>query len=82
MNQPTVSYPCPWTFTLIGTDEKAIRACVAECLAEKNDRLNTSHHSRNGKYTSLHLDTEVASEDARNRLFAKLMALPAITMIL
>lgn len=82
MDKPTVTYPCRWSFTLIGTDPQAVCDNVAECLPSDAYRLTPSKKSRNGKYVSLHLDTEVASEEARNRLFARLKAAPSVKMIL
>jgi putative lipoic acid-binding regulatory protein len=82
MNTPRITYPCRWSFTLIGTDANAMRAAAAENLPNDTFRLTPSKRSRSGKYTSLHLDTEVASEDDRNRLFAALKANPAIKMVL
>ncbi len=82
MGTPRITYPCRWSFTLIGTDEGSIRNAAAECLGEKTYRLKPSKKSRGGKYISLHLDTDVSSEEERNRLFAALKALPAIRMVL
>ena len=82
MNKPAVTYPCRWSFTLIGTEESAVRAAAAECLAGNVYRLTASRQSRSGKYISLHLDTEVASEEDLNRQFAALKAAPAIRMVL
>lgn len=82
MPKPAVTYPCNWSFTLIGTDGQAIRDSVAACLKPDGYRLTPSNKSRTGKFVSLHLDTKVTSEDARNRLFARLQAAPSIKMIL
>ena len=82
MTSPHITYPCQWSFTLIGTGGKSIRAAAAECLQERPYRLTPSKKSRSGKYISLHLDTEVVSEEDRNRLFAALKAKPAIKMVL
>lgn len=82
MNEPAVTYPCQWSFTLIGSEEKAMRASVAACLKKDTYRLAPSKKSHSGKYVSLHLDTEVVSEDERNRLFACLKDAPVIKMIL
>lgn len=82
MNDPIVTYPCRWSFTLIGVDAAAIRASAEGCLAGREYRLALSRQSRGGKYVSLHLDTDVSSEAARNRLFTSLKAAPAIKMII
>lgn len=82
MNTPQITYPCRWSFTLIGNDEDAMRNAVAEYIAKDTCRLTRSRKSSSGKYASLHLDTEVASEEERNRLFAALKAMPAIKMVL
>ena len=82
MQKPAVTYPCNWSFTLIGTDAEAIRESVAACLKPNVYRLTPSNKSRTGKFVSLHLETEVASEDERNRLFARLQKTPSIKMML
>jgi putative lipoic acid-binding regulatory protein len=82
MDKPTVTYPCRWSFTLIGTDAAAVQASVAACLKSRRYDLTPSNKSRTGKYVSLHLETLVASEDERNQLFARLKAAPAIKMML
>ena len=82
MDKPEITYPCRWSFTLIGTDAQAVSASVAKCLPPESYQLTPSNKSRTGKYVSLHLDTMVASEEARNRLFARLKASAAIKMIL
>jgi putative lipoic acid-binding regulatory protein len=82
MSKPQMTYPCRWSFTLIGSEEKAMRAAVAECLGDDAYRLTPSRKSRSGKYISLHLNTKVASEAERKRLFAALGAMSAIKMVL
>lgn len=82
MPKPAVTYPCNWSFTLIGTDADAIRESVAACLKPNVYRLTPSNKSRTGKFVALHLDTEVSSEEARNRLFSRLQTGSAIKMIL
>ena len=82
MPKPALTYPCNWSFTLIGTDAQAIHDTVADCLKHDAYHLTPSNKSCTGKYISLHLETEVTSEDARNRLFARLQAAPSIKMIL
>ena len=82
MEKPTVTYPCKWSFTLIGSDAAAVQESVAACLKSHPYDLKPSNKSRTGKYVSLHLETPVASEDERNRLFACLKAAPSIKMIL
>lgn len=82
MDKPTVTYPCRWSFTLIGTDASAIQESVEACLKSHRYDLTPSNKSRTGKYISLHLETPVASEEERNQLFARLKAAPAIKMIL
>ncbi len=82
MNKPTVTYPCQWRFTLIGTEGTAIRQAVAACLDAQAYSLVPSRKSRSAKYISLHLDLEVTSERERNHLFTCLKNAPAIKMVL
>jgi uncharacterized protein len=82
MPKAALTYPCQWTFTLIGPNAQAIRESVAACLQPNDYHLTPSNKSRTGKFVSLHLETEVASEDERNRLFVRLQKAPSIKMIL
>jgi hypothetical protein len=70
MDQPTLTCPCQGPFTRIGSDENAIRNDVAICLQGARHRLTPTKKRRHAKYFSLHLDTQVTSENTRNRLFA------------
>lgn len=82
MNEPAVSYPCQWSFTLIGIDAQTMRTSAETCLGGRDYRLTPSRQSRSGKYVSLHLDTAVVSEEERNRLFECLKSEPAIKMVI
>lgn len=82
MPKPALTYPRKWSFTLIGPDVDAIRHSVASCLKPRGYHLTPSNKSRTGKYVALHLETEVASEAERNRLFTRLKKAPSLKMIL
>lgn len=61
-----LDYPCPWLYTLIGSDEDVMRAAVAELMGGHEHSLRLSHKSRTGKYTSLEL--EIIARDEAHRL--------------
>ena len=77
-----LSYPRVWTFALLGEDEARMRAAVDELLRERVRTLRLSHESRAGKYRSLHLELEVASEDERNCIFGELKEHESIRYVL
>lgn len=77
-----LEYPCAWSYRMIGSDESAIRALVAELLGETEYTLVYGHRSRTGKYCSLQLDLIVQSEAHRQGLHTALSQAAFIKAIL
>lgn len=67
-----LDYPCPWQFTLIGSDEDVMRAAVAELMGDDEHSLRLSNKSRTGKYTSLELEIIARDEAHRHATYAAL----------
>jgi putative lipoic acid-binding regulatory protein len=67
-----LEYPCPWTYTVIGTDEDRVRTAVAGVMGEMAHELRFSHSSKTGKYRSYNLELEVRSEQERLRIYREL----------
>jgi putative lipoic acid-binding regulatory protein len=89
-HRPDITYPTPWSFKVICTDEDAVRSAVREVLETCLDpgtgkrawELGVSRTSSGGSYISLNLSLTVMSEDERNALFAGLSGRPEIRMVI
>ena len=90
VGRPDITYPCPWTYKVVGTDEddlcRAVKVMLEVCLdpgsGERAYELGVSRTSRRGRYVSLQLTLEVASEQERNALYAGLKDCPEVRMVL
>jgi len=67
-----LTYPCPWTYGVIGRDEDALRAAIAEILGELEHTLRVKNHSSGGKYLTLEVEVVVPSNERRLELFREL----------
>ena len=82
--RPEIHYPCPWQYRLIGEDEAAMRAALAECLGHDAGRcvLSAGNRSTGGRYLSLQVELIVTSEEERLELYRLLAEHPHIRMVL
>jgi uncharacterized protein len=64
-----LTYPCRWSYTLIGNDEGRMRTAVAHLVADAPHTVEFSNHSRTGKYCSLAVEVTVRDEAHRLGLF-------------
>ena len=89
-DKPTIEYPAPWGYKVIGTDESAVRAAVQECLdaslardtGDREFELGLSRESKGGKYLSLSLNVVVVSEAERDGIFRALKDHPDVLMVM
>ncbi len=79
--KPDIDYPCSWTFKVIGTDEQQIKKAVEDCVSNSYT-LKPSKVSNKGKYISLNLIAEVASETHRNEIYTSLSENEYIKMVI
>lgn len=77
-----ITYPARWTYKVIGEDEVALRAAVAEVVGERDHSLEFSRTSRANRYVSLTLVLVVSSEADRHGLFERLAAHPSVKFVL
>lgn len=76
------TYPCEWTYKVIGYQETAIRQAISEVVTDKNFEVSFSNQSRTLKYVSLNLDLMLESETEREEIYMRLKKHPAIKMVL
>jgi len=82
MMKPEIEYPCRWEYTAIGPNAELMRVAIAGIMADLQYDLAHSNRSRGGKYCSMLISVEVASESHRNDLFAALREHGDIAMVL
>ena len=82
MNKACIEYPCRWIYKLFGTNEEDIRQAIIKIMASKEYHLANSRKSSGGKYVSVHLETDVCSEEERNKIYISLNNNKAVIRIL
>ena len=80
--RPDLTFPCPWTYTVIGSDEARLRAAVHSTVGPIAYRLEFSHSSKTGKYQSFQLEVVVNDDFERLRIFRELNAHPDVSYTL
>ncbi|HVO32874.1 MAG TPA: DUF493 domain-containing protein [Elusimicrobiota bacterium] len=79
---PSIQYPCSWTYAVIGEAERDVRAAVEAVMGQRDHRVAFSKQSAQGKYTSLHVELTVTSEQDRNDLFVALQKQPGVRTVI
>ena len=77
-----LTYPCSWTYKLIGHEKEAIQKAIHEVIIEREHTLTHSNASKTGKYVSMNLDLIIQNEDERNFIYQALKDHANIKMVL
>lgn len=77
-----ITYPIRWTYSIIGFDEKNIRAAAKFAVGEKEHTITNSNRSSGGKYISMKLELVVDDEAERLAIFELLKHDKAVKMLL
>lgn len=77
-----ITYPCAWTYKIIGVDQRAMESAVGEIIQDRPCSIAVSRRSEKGKYLSLNVDVTVESESHRQTLYESLKSHRAIKLIL
>jgi len=81
--KPTITYPCTWTFRIIGKNPSAIKHAVSTLIPNMDSySLKPGNTSKKGNYVSWHLTLVVLSEDQKNTYKKDLLKQPCIHFIL
>ena len=79
--KPDISYPCAWSYRVVGTDPAAMRQAI-DAVVIVPHTVTESRVSSGGKYTSLSVDLTVETEVQRLGFFDGLAKHPAIRVVL
>jgi len=77
-----LSYPCSWSYKLIGYEKEAIQKAIHSVILEREHDLKHSNNSKTGKYVSMNLNLVIQNEDERNFIFEALKKHENIKMVL
>lgn len=77
-----LTYPCSWTYKLIGAEKEAIQKAIHDVILEREHNLTHSNNSKTGKYVSMNLDLVIQNEDERNFIYEALKKHQNIKMVL
>jgi putative lipoic acid-binding regulatory protein len=77
-----LTYPCLWSYKLIGYEKEAIQKAIHEVIIEREHSLEHSNSSKTGKYVSMNLELVIQNEDERNFIYEALKAHQNIKMVL
>ena len=80
--KPEVSYPCQWTYAIIGQDEEDLLLCIGEILRGRKHTATFARQSPQKKYTALHIDILVESQRDRDELFTAFRDHPKVKFVL
>lgn len=79
--KPEITYPCAWSYRVIGADETRLRAVVREVVGDLEHSLRLANESAHGRYRSLALEIVVRDEAQRNAIFRALGAHPDVRFV-
>ncbi len=77
-----LTYPCSWTYKLIGYEKEAIQKAIHDVISERDHKLNHSKASKSGKYVSMNLEMLIHNDDDRAFIFQALKDHQHIKMVL
>jgi len=67
-----LTYPCSWSYKLIGYEKKAIQKAIHDVIVEREHDLTHSNKSKGGKYISMNLELVIQNDDERNFIYEAL----------
>lgn len=80
--EPLIEYPCQWEYRVIGKDETSLKKALGDCLGERLCEVAPGNTSAGGKYLSFQVTVTVSDRETRDRIYQKLSAHVAVTMVL
>lgn len=70
--RPEITYPCEWSYKIIGTDIQQILDAIEEAAGDLSYDVTPSNISKHGKYFSLNLKLTVPNETVRDIIYENL----------
>jgi len=80
--RPEITYPCPWTYKVIGEDRMLLDAAIVAACAPLEVLISSSHRSSKGRYLSVNAEVVAPNEEVRLAIFERLKASLAVKFVL
>ncbi|MDZ4774850.1 MAG: DUF493 domain-containing protein [Planctomycetota bacterium] len=80
--KPEITYPCPWSYVVVGTGENQLLLHIEVALAGETFERVTSRHSSSGKYASIEVTLIVRDEAHRLGVFRALQDSPLVKLVI
>ncbi|MCH2135167.1 MAG: DUF493 domain-containing protein [Phycisphaerales bacterium] len=81
MQRPTIEYPCEWQFRVIGEQDEAIRAVIAEVFGDREHTVKAGNVSSSGRWRSIEVSAQVQDEADRDAKFQQLSEAEAVRAV-
>ena len=82
MDKPVITYPCTWSYRVIGMDKSLMIKEISEKLERVQYTLNDGNISTKGNYISINVDAVVRNEEERLALLPLLRSISTVKIVL
>jgi putative lipoic acid-binding regulatory protein len=82
VEKPIITYPCSWSYRVIGTDKELMLKKIPEKLGTIKHTVSAGNQSAKGKYTSLNIDAVVHDEKERLSVLSLLQSIETVKMVI
>lgn len=79
--RPVITYPCLWSYKIIGEDQDFLREALLVACAPHPVAITHSHTSSGGRYHSMEGKLVVQDEATRLAIFDALKTHPAVKIL-
>lgn len=80
--KPEITYPCRWSYRVVGAPEEAIRALIREVMGSADYEIHGARPSSKGSYVAVHVSVDVRDEAHRTGLYDALLAADVVKLVL
>lgn len=82
MEKPSITYPCKWSYRLIGEDGELMIKEIPAKMGRIKHEISPANRSKQGKYVSINIEAIVRSDDERLSVVPLLQGIPTVRMVM
>ncbi len=80
--KPEITYPCRWSYRIVGLSESGVRALVLEVIGTEDHTIHGVRPSSQGSYVAVKISVVVRDEDHRLDIYNRLLASEIVKVVL